>query len=394
LVAGYFGVVHSVSSRRIAWQAAAFSGAHLIVALLIVAALSSYVHFGRRGLLFHALLLTGGVWAGWLAVLFAIRRQRPLAKAARVVFTAMATAATSALLLLYLGAYVGNRAWGACLNYRIVLAYWALMVPNTAPLYIPWSVHISAAIATVALFAWYWWSWRLVAPSAAALAVSVRPTIVLGTTLAWFVATTAAGLWFAQTGALGREPVAGFFFTADDEYDFDQYSLDRQLAADAVEARGSYPRGQSFTKRNVILIVVDALRADHMGIYGYERATTPFLSSLAASGRLQKVDLALASCAESSCGIASILTSKSFRHLSTPNFSLAGLLEDQGYDVYQLLSGDHNWGGIRKAYGKDQKFYFDSSDSKRYRPMTMVWSSKDWRTCRTLQGDLVSSIFI
>ena len=278
----------------------------------------------------------------------------------------MATAATSALLLLYAGSYVGNRAWGANLNYRIVLTYAALMVPETAPLYMPWSVPISAAVAIAALFAWYWWLWRLIAKSAAALAVSLRPNIAWGTTLALFAATTGAGVWFAQTAALGREPIAGFFFTADNEYDFDQYSMDRQLGADAVKARASYPRGQPFTKRNVILIVVDGLRADHMGVYGYGRATTPFLSSLATSGRLQKVDLALSSCAESSCGITSMLTSKSFRHLSTPNFSLAGLLEDQGYDVYQLLSGDHAWAGIRKGYGTGQTLYFDSSDSKRY----------------------------
>jgi len=71
----------------------------------------------------------------------------------------------------------------------------------------------------------------------------MRPTIVLGTTLAWFVATTAAGVWFAPDWALGREPVAGFFFTADEEYDFHQYSLDRQLAVNAVEARASYTSG-------------------------------------------------------------------------------------------------------------------------------------------------------
>ena len=35
---------------------------------------------------------------------------------------------------------------------------------------------------------------------------------------------------------------------------------------------------------NVILISVDTLRADHLGCYGYERDTSPFLDSLAADG--------------------------------------------------------------------------------------------------------------
>ncbi len=33
--------------------------------------------------------------------------------------------------------------------------------------------------------------------------------------------------------------------------------------------------------RNIVLIVVDTLRADHLGCYGYERPTSPFLDSLA-----------------------------------------------------------------------------------------------------------------
>ena len=36
----------------------------------------------------------------------------------------------------------------------------------------------------------------------------------------------------------------------------------------------------------VILIVVDALRADHLGTYGYERPTTPNLDSWATRGRV------------------------------------------------------------------------------------------------------------
>ncbi|MCK5408335.1 MAG: sulfatase-like hydrolase/transferase, partial [Candidatus Krumholzibacteria bacterium] len=34
--------------------------------------------------------------------------------------------------------------------------------------------------------------------------------------------------------------------------------------------------------RNIVLIVVDTLRADHLGCYGYKRPTSPFLDELAA----------------------------------------------------------------------------------------------------------------
>ena len=37
-------------------------------------------------------------------------------------------------------------------------------------------------------------------------------------------------------------------------------------------------------QRNVIVIVIDTLRPDHLGAYGYERNTSPFIDSLAQEG--------------------------------------------------------------------------------------------------------------
>ena len=38
--------------------------------------------------------------------------------------------------------------------------------------------------------------------------------------------------------------------------------------------------------RNILLIVVDTLRPDHLGCYGYDRPTSPRLDALAAEGLL------------------------------------------------------------------------------------------------------------
>lgn len=48
-------------------------------------------------------------------------------------------------------------------------------------------------------------------------------------------------------------------------------------------AKKSGPRGD---RPNVVLIVMDTVRADHLSCYGYDRETTPFLSELAREGRL------------------------------------------------------------------------------------------------------------
>ncbi len=45
-------------------------------------------------------------------------------------------------------------------------------------------------------------------------------------------------------------------------------------------------RESSARKRNVVLIVADALRADHLGCYGFDRPTSPVIDRLAAEGLL------------------------------------------------------------------------------------------------------------
>ena len=39
---------------------------------------------------------------------------------------------------------------------------------------------------------------------------------------------------------------------------------------------------------NVILVVIDAMRADHVGAYGYRQPTTPYLDSFAKEGTVFK----------------------------------------------------------------------------------------------------------
>ena len=53
--------------------------------------------------------------------------------------------------------------------------------------------------------------------------------------------------------------------------------------------RGSVPAGsaepsQPFARPNVLLITIDALRADHLGTYGYSRRTSPHLDAFAREG--------------------------------------------------------------------------------------------------------------
>ena len=64
---------------------------------------------------------------------------------------------------------------------------------------------------------------------------------------------------------------------------------------------------------DVILIVIDALRRDHLGMYGYDKPTSPGMDSLAANGTI--FDNAYSHGSQTFNSTASLLTSKYFPHL-------------------------------------------------------------------------------
>ena len=117
-------------------------------------------------------------------------------------------------------------------------------------------------------------------------------------------------------------------------------------------------------KTNVLLITVDTLRADHIGVYGYKNAETPTIDGLARSGlrfehAYSQVPLTLAS-------HTSLLTGTYPFHNGVQDFtgnplspnirSVAQALEAQGYDTAAIVSSyvlDRSWGlnrGFRLYY--------------------------------------------
>ncbi|MCS6995398.1 MAG: sulfatase-like hydrolase/transferase [Casimicrobiaceae bacterium] len=121
--------------------------------------------------------------------------------------------------------------------------------------------------------------------------------------------------------------------------------------------RAGYRAAPLTQRPNVILIIADSLRPDHLPIYGYPRATTPFLQTLQATGKLHAHAEVRAACAESSCGILSILSGKQPHELTRANFGLPEILARHGYRRLFLLSGDHtNFYGLRHALGEAELY--------------------------------------
>lgn len=141
-------------------------------------------------------------------------------------------------------------------------------------------------------------------------------------------------------------------------------SRQRNPVQTAIDARveAAYPRGVIKRASNVILVYVDALRADVVQPYGGPRRNMPFVTSLVESGELKQVGMALAACPSTICGIGAILQSRPTWLQSPDNFSLPRVLASQGYRNVYVLASNHQDFFDLKDYYRPIDFYIDGKD--------------------------------
>jgi arylsulfatase len=117
----------------------------------------------------------------------------------------------------------------------------------------------------------------------------------------------------------------------------------------------------SETKPNIILISVDTLRPDHLGCYGYQRNTTPYLDRFANESLLFERCFSHASNTGPSCTSllsgflpheTKVITNHSIVHSNVP--MLAEILKNVGYTTYGVVSNYV----LRKDQGFEQGFDF------------------------------------
>jgi len=115
-------------------------------------------------------------------------------------------------------------------------------------------------------------------------------------------------------------------------------------------------RALDWQGRDVVLITVDALRADHVGAYGYERPTTPNLDALAREGAL--FERAYAPTPHTSYSVTSLMTGKPMRPLV-----LQGLGEDS--DTFAALL--RTYGYRTAAFYPPAVFFIDGDELAPFR---------------------------
>lgn len=126
--------------------------------------------------------------------------------------------------------------------------------------------------------------------------------------------------------------------------------------------RAAYPQRAVGRPRNVILVYVDALRADVTQPYGAARENMPFITSLVRSGQLQQVDWALSACPSTICGLAAILQARAVPRQHVANFSLPQVLSRQGYKNAYILSSNHRDFLELRHYYQPIDFFVDGID--------------------------------
>lgn len=297
----------------------------------------------------------------------------------RAIFIKLPISLTMALfvcmLIIFGGAFLTNIVWGDTFTFGLLKTYVSHM--HEALDVLPLSVERRATLLNELCFALILFAattlvfWRALTADFFAMYVKLctvsrnKPqTLAYASVYLLIIAVTSVTICLtyivAFPGLLRGEPIIAFLGL--NSISNLTWNDNQKLAIalqDHVE-RLSYSKLTNFGPRNIVLIVADALRADHMGVYGYNRQTTPFLTGLYESNHIHRVDMALSTCSETYCGVASMLASRPLYQLTTKNFKLHSLLHDLGYKVNFFLSGDHrSWNYLFDLYGQDVDDIYD-----------------------------------
>ena len=291
---------------------------------------------------------------------------------ARVAAALAASLLLALMLAYYVLVLVGLQTWGRVVSWDLITSYGAqfLRLADALDLAAPVAIGVPILVYSgLSIAAWIYLGYFDWAP---------HLRRVLSTPLIAFITLAAGMVWaielyrfVAAPPTQASEPVSLTFFPNEGAWDAHGHVVDRLMAAnlEAAEeaARRAYVPAASMQRRNVILIVVDALRPDHMGIYGYRRDTTPHLARLEGAGVLRKAASVRASCASSFCGLLSISTSRFLHQFSESAITLQEVLRRHGYRVHMILSGNHAmFYGLRKAYGAVDS-YFDGNERRSFK---------------------------
>ncbi|MBN2574281.1 MAG: sulfatase-like hydrolase/transferase [Deltaproteobacteria bacterium] len=185
------------------------------------------------------------------------------------------------------------------------------------------------------------WSWFFAAAAAAALTIGVlveRPALAHSQSLRYFVfeKTHLASLFLG----LFRERA---------------HPAPRAYVTAAAHTLPPLPAGPRLPGADVVLITVDAVRADHVGCYGYGRPTTPHIDALAATG--VRFERAYTQAPHTSFAIASLMVGKYYA-------TLVRLAPSDTHETVAAILRRYGW--KTAAFFPPAVFYIDAHKMKAF----------------------------
>jgi len=286
-------------------------------------------------------------------------------KLRRLIAAVLAASLLGVLITYYCLVLIGLRSWGGVVAWNVIPTFFAQTTVLADALAVPLFLIPIAGLALYAALIWicclYLTRFDWAGTSASTISRPIRVAFVAGAAaiIAIQAYQVSAGQWTYRA-----EPVSLTFFPPADVLNLEGYSINPVAASrlDQLEdeARATYmPAETAAARKNVVLIVVDALRPDHMGIYGYDRDTTPRLARITGANYTRVVSGTHSSCGDTACALFSLFTSKFPNEFSFRPFTLHEALRRNGYRIHMVLSGDHTYfhSGFKNFYGAVDSFY-------------------------------------
>ena len=350
-------------------------GAQVLLPLASVAAFRSRYNYPFRTVCYHLLIVAGGYLAAFaVAALLSSARTLRARAATRYVLPLVWGSVTVGLYFSYLLAWGGRVGIGMNLTPAIALPYLLHPALTTGTLSISpvlfWGV---LAVVPVAILLGY----MAAAPAFSSVLLRLRVRMRAGMHTPLSVArqcqilAVAAGLIAAASVAFAVWPPPLSTLLGDPIF----VSLLNKnvlfpiagLNGDSNLVQRDYTPPREFQKKNVILIVLDACRADHLGVMGYERDTTPFLDSLQQAGHLHSVRSFYSASSCTFGGIMTLLRSQHWFNMTQGAFALQDVLKRVGYQVHFIHSGDQsNFEYLKVYYGKNLDSFSDGGSTTRH----------------------------